>query len=207
MAYGWKAMNWPRYLVWDDYQVDFVRRAVGQAAAIAVVGPIWFQSSANALPVIGKKAIAVFDVTPFRSSAYQSMALSSEYYVPRTSLSFLSDVRKCAEDFGYTLMYKRKRKIGRSAHPKYRYLSDALLTFEDVIVVDADISAYRVIEGSAIVISMPFTSTALVARELGKPSCYYDPCFDLQADDRAAHGIPIIQGADSLKDWIGSQPT
>ncbi|MFZ5981193.1 MAG: polysaccharide biosynthesis PFTS motif protein, partial [Candidatus Zixiibacteriota bacterium] len=40
LYYGWRAVNWPLYLVWDKYQADFVRRAAGEAANIAVVGPI-----------------------------------------------------------------------------------------------------------------------------------------------------------------------
>ena len=47
---------------------------------------------------------------------------------------------------------------------------------------------------------MPFTSTALVARNLGKPSYYYDPSGIIQNDDRAAHGIPVISGVDGLQE-------
>jgi hypothetical protein len=46
---------------------------------------------------------------------------------------------------------------------------------------------------------MPFTSTALVARNLGKPSYYYDPSGIIQKDDRAAHGIPVISGFAELQ--------
>jgi hypothetical protein len=49
---------------------------------------------------------------------------------------------------------------------------------------------------------MPFTSTALIARHLGKPSCYYDPTGLVQKNDRAAHGIPIVTGMEELKSWF-----
>lgn len=49
---------------------------------------------------------------------------------------------------------------------------------------------------------MPFTSTALIAKELGKVSIYYDPTGLIQKDDRAAHGIPIISGKKELKNWL-----
>ena len=51
---------------------------------------------------------------------------------------------------------------------------------------------------------MPFTSTALIARELGRPSCYYDPTGLVQKDDRAAHGIEIVSGREELARWLGS---
>jgi len=62
----------------------------------------------------------------------------------------------------------------------------------------------RVIESSCAVISMPFTSTAIIAREIGKPSVYYDPTGGLQPDDRAAHGIPILSTVEELEAWLSS---
>ncbi len=104
------------------------------------------------------------------------------------------------------MLWKRKRKIDSIAHPQYRFFAERLSESENVITVDPDISAYRVIEASTIVISMPFTSTALIARELGKPSCYYDPTGLVQKDDRAAHGIEIIIGPEELKKWLKNIP-
>ena len=49
---------------------------------------------------------------------------------------------------------------------------------------------------------MPFTSTALIAKEMGKPTAYYDPLGLLQKDDRAAHGIDILSGMDELEGWL-----
>ena len=63
----------------------------------------------------------------------------------------------------------------------------------------------QVIEQAIAVISMPFTSTALIAKEMGKPSIYYDPMGRLQRDDRAAHGIPILSGIEELEEWISAR--
>ena len=68
--------------------------------------------------------------------------------------------------------------------------------------IDPDISAHRVVRECDLVISMPFTSTALIGRELGKPSWYYDALGLVQSDDPASHGIPIVQGRDALLQWI-----
>jgi polysaccharide biosynthesis PFTS motif protein len=58
------------------------------------------------------------------------------------------------------------------------------------------------IEDSVAAISMPFTSTAIIASELGKPSCYFDPTGIIQQDDRGAHGIPVVCGIDELRCWV-----
>ena len=62
----WQAMNWPHYLIWNNIQAQFVRRMAGESAAISVVGPIWFSTSAIELPVLTQRTIAVFDVQPIR---------------------------------------------------------------------------------------------------------------------------------------------
>ena len=68
--------------------------------------------------------------------------------------------------------------------------------------MDPGISAYRVIQAADAVVSMPFTSTALLAREIGKPTAYYDPSGILQPNDPAAHGILVIQDYKKLVEWF-----
>lgn len=209
LPYGWQAMNWPHYLVWDEYQADFVRRAVGETANISVGGSICFSTSAEEMPAFSGQGVAVFDITPTRSSFYRTLGIDFEFYVPKTSIAFLYDIQKVTKDAGYTMLWKRKRKLKKEssfAHPSYLSSAESLSRYENVISVDPDISANRVIEASTLVISMPFTSTALIARELGKPSCYYDPTGLVQKDDRAAHGIEIISGPEELELWLKNMP-
>lgn len=201
--YGYQAMSWSHYLVWDEYQANFVRSAVGEMTpSISVVGPIWFGSSGEDIPEFDGRGVAVFDVAPHRASRYRSLGMDFEYYVPETSLPFLGDIQRVTKDAGYMMIWKRKREIGSIAHPRYRRYAKHLEMSKNVISVDPDIAAYRVIEECTAVISMPFTSTALIARELGKPSCYYDPIGLLQKDDRAAHGIDIMTGTQELTRWL-----
>ena len=204
LMYGWQAMNWSHYLVWDEYQANFVRRAVGEDVNISVVGPIWFQGSNCEMPQVEKPGVAVFDVTPHRSSCYCVLGADYEFYIPATSEGFLSHIADAVCQVSAVMLWKRKRKIGAIAHPRYRYFTERLSARKDIVLVDPEISALQVIEASCAVISMPFTSTALIARALGKPSVYYDPTGELQSDDRAAHGIPIVSGSEQLKTWLDS---
>ena len=204
LPYGWQAMNWSRYLVWDEYQADLVRRAVGDSANIITVGPIWFHTSAEEVRGVPPNAVAVFDVQPAGDLRYRTHALDFEYITPNTTNQFLSDIYKSLIERNATLALKKKRKIGKLAHPKYRQFIKKLYSLPNFIAVDSDTSAFRLIENCVAVISMPFTSTALLGRELGKPSIYYDPRGVIQKDDRAAHGIPIVSGPEQLKTWLYS---
>lgn len=202
MPYGWKAMNWPRYLVWDEYQADFVRRAVGTGANLITVGDIWFQSSGTEIPRLPPRSIAVFDVQPVRESFYRTLGLDFEYYTPKTAIQFLSDSQSVLNEHGYMLALKRKRQIGRLAHPVYRHYIEVLGQTPNFVAVNPDIDASSVIDRCIAVISMPYTSTALLGRHAGKPSVYYDPHGLLEKDDRAAHGIEILRGPGELRDWL-----
>jgi polysaccharide biosynthesis PFTS motif protein len=202
LSYGWQAINWPHIVVWDEYQADFVRRISGNNARILVSGQIWFTTSAKEISKFDGQSIAVFDVAPNRSSRYRTLGTELEYYIPETSMSFIGSIQQAAEDTGCRILWKRKRSIGTNTHPRYKFFVDRLSGSGNIVAVDPDISAYRVIEASTHVVSMPFTSTALIARELGKPTCYYDPTGLVQKDDRAAHGIEIINSPAELTRWL-----
>jgi len=207
LAYGWQAMTWPQYLVWDDYQEVFVRRAVGDAAEVTVVGPISFHEAAPVPLDLPARSIAVFDVQPMRDAVYQPLALDTEYYVPRNANSFLMDIQNAAASAERVMVFKRKRDVGTRVHPHYERTTRWLSGVVNCIEVDPDISAASLIKKCQAVISMPFTSTALLGREQGKPSVYYDPHGICEKDDRAAHGIPIVSGKAELKEWLLSLPS
>jgi len=203
-AKSWQVVSWPLYLVWDKYQADFVRRAVNQAANIEIVGPVWFQSSSVEIPKLPVGSVAVFDVQPHRNSLYQTFGLDSykEFYVPKTCNQFLLDIYSVVGECKRAMVHKRKRNTGLMLHPQYENLINFLMKADNVFPIEPDISAIRVIENCFAVISMPFTSTALLGRELGKPSIYYDPHGAVQKDDRAAHGIMVLSGKDELREWL-----
>lgn len=201
----WQAMNWPRYLVWNTYQIEFVRRMVGDSAAITVVGPIWFSTSAIEPPVMPERTIAVFDVQPMRMLFYRLLAQEGDYFVPSICNQFLCHCFYSIRAQGASMAFKRKRQLNsKYHHPQYVRFVEGMSRWDSVVTIDPDTSAYKVIEKCSAVISMPFTSTAHIARELGKPTCFYDPTGIIQRDDRAAHGIPIIIGLDELRGWLAS---
>lgn len=194
-------MSWPHHLVWDDAQAEFIRRNQQRPTKAEVVGAVWFADSDEPLPSVGEGAVAIFDVPMFRTALLPVIA-EDIYYTPETCSAFLRDASAVCRANGLPMVWKRKRAIGKLAHAEYRELISRLAQYGDVILVPPSISAFRVIEACAMVISMPFTSTALIGRHLNKPSCYYDPSGKLFKDDRGAHDIPILQTRDELAAWI-----
>jgi polysaccharide biosynthesis PFTS motif protein len=188
--------------VWNEYQANFVRRCVDGELEINIVGPIWFSSNSAQLNNIPPKTVAVFDVQPVRSSYYNLLAQDFDYYIPQVTIQFLVDIQEILSESSYVMALKCKREVGMVAHPKYRACINELEKKKNFLTIDPNIDALSLIENCNLVISMPFTSTALLGKSVGKPSIYYDPFGLLQSNDRAAHGIPIIQGKDMLRAWI-----
>ena len=111
------------------------------------------------------------------------------------------EVMAAADEHGIAMVLKQKRPIGNLVNRKYAALVRQLEK-DGVIVVDPSTSPIRVIEGCNAVISYWFTSTAILGREQGKPSIYYDPLGVIQKDDRAAHGIEVVSGIEELRAWV-----
>jgi polysaccharide biosynthesis PFTS motif protein len=102
----------------------------------------------------------------------------------------------------YTMVLKRKRDAGNLLNSKYKKYIDRLSLSSNFLELDPNISASRLIYRSEIVISLPFTATAIIAKKAGKASIYYDPSGIVQKDDRAAHGIEIVSGFAELNQWF-----
>lgn len=194
-------MNWPRHLVWDERHADFVTRCSERSTNVQIVGPIWFQDSGENLPNIPRPRIAIFDVQPVRNSLYCCLGHSKEFYTAVVLTKFYQDIVDVFYKKKISILIKRKRKIGNLVHPTYDRLIKNLVHTNVVEEIDSEISAYRLIDYVDGIISLPFTSTALYAKQIGKPSIYYDPTGTLFVGDPSAHGVRILNTREQLCQW------
>lgn len=201
-ANSWQLLTWNNFLVWDNYQKEFIERYTKNINKVLVVGPIWFMENINEDILFNPNNIAVFDVQPQRDFLYQKLAIESEYYIPSVANQFLLDISKVLSEIEVKFIFKRKRNIGNKVHIEYKSFVDKLSMEGLLLEINPDISAYKIIKNCKAIISMPFTSTAIIGKELGKKSIYYDPSGIIQKDDRAAHGIPVVTGIEELKNWF-----
>jgi len=195
-------MSWPFFLVWDKYQADFISNVAINRPRIEVVGSIPFSSNGQVLSKIPNRTIAVFDVQPVRNILYKSLGIEFDYYTPEVANQFLCDVYELLMAHHYNMALKRKRNIGKLIHPSYRRILEELDTSSSFISISSEIDASSLIDKSLAVISAPYTSTALIARERNIPSVYYDASGLLERNDPAAHGILLIQGKQKLAKWL-----
>jgi len=196
----WHLVSWPHYLVWDEFQVDFIKRFNRHNSIIEEVGSIWFSSYETSVD-IPMESISVFDVTPFRPAMYIKFGADLDYYIYNNSNQFLTDVQSILDNNNITMLHKMKR-INKFTHKKYIRRLRQLSEEYNYIEIHPSVDALQIIQKTKACISMPFTSTALLAKMEGKPSIYYDPSGLVQKDDRAAHGIPILNNIAQLREWV-----
>ncbi len=203
VTWPYHLITWPHLLVWDKYQANFMNRFDHYSPIIEEVGVIWFSSKDPEISSPPKNSIAVFDVQPVRSSFYMSLGASIEFYVPSVANQFLSDIQEVTSQNNLIMLHKRKRELSpKLEHKQYTHNLQKLQKTDNYIEIDPDIDAIALVENTFSCISMPFTSTAHIAKSEGKPSVYYDPSGLIQKDDSAAHGIPLLTGISELKEWM-----
>lgn len=196
-------MSWPNYLVWDDDQAQFLLKTLGDKVQYEIVGPIWFSDSDKGVPQIPDNSVMIFDVEPFRASVYQSYCFDIEYYVSDIAKQFILDIYDVLSSHDLNMVLKRKRDIGNKSSKSYTKILDDLEKQDNFITVDPGISAFRLIKTNTnLVISMPYTSTAQIAKSYGLVSIYYDPSGLLLKDDSISHGVPLVSGKDELITWF-----
>jgi polysaccharide biosynthesis PFTS motif protein len=199
----WSVMNWTNYWVWNVEQFDFVKQLTSFRNNITITGPILTGNILlNDKLNLPKKSVTVFDVQPQRDFKYSLFCEPSDYYIPSITNQFLDDIFDIVKSKKATMVYKGKRSIGKLAHYKHRIKMLEFSKEKEFMIIDSDISPAILCEVSNCVISFPFTSTSLIAKQYGKPTVYYDPTGKIDKLDPAAYGIQIISGRIELTQWL-----
>lgn len=199
---GYNSMNWPNYLVWDKYQAAFIKNLNNYFSNINIVGPIWFQSVNSLDKIIKNKSVAVFDVSPYRDSIYSTLGIPFTYYRSNTNIKFINDIIQIASKHNYIVKFKQKRDFKNLFELKYNNYINKLKSSSSIQFIESTISAFDVIDSSDLVVSMPFTTTSIIAKEYGCKAAYYDPTGEILKDDPAAHGVLLLSNKIELENWI-----
>jgi polysaccharide biosynthesis PFTS motif protein len=153
------------------------------------------------------KYISVFDFEPHKDHYGYSSNNDSGYSDIRNTLRFLETISELAHELKIVFIYKPKRITSKSK--RYSRYSDSLANLSNnnkyFYVADERIAPRRIISKSVASINMPFSSTALIARDLEIPTCFYDIVGLIKANDPGSNGILIINKKAVLAKWVIKQ--
>jgi len=202
---GYSTMSWPIYLVWDIYQKNFLEAVIDWPAEFEIVGPVDSVDNMEHLParLNTRKACALFDVSAFQDIIAADKGVLDPYYNVTNITKFLEDVVSCLNELNIQIYYKRKRPFKRISATAYHNFVDKLFAkYKFLTFVDPGISPSRVVDACDFVISIPYTSTALIGLDRGKESIYYDPTGCLSGNSELAHGCDLINNKKDLIRWL-----
>jgi polysaccharide biosynthesis PFTS motif protein len=202
---GEKIQNWPQILQWSpSYGVYLRSILVSKNVKVEISPPVYYCDFGSETYESDKPLISVFDVTPQKDYFMDICVPGVEYRTHFIEKKFLEDIYDVAIQNGFNLLWKRKRIFSARHHKGYIKFSDEFSKRLGVIDANPRASAFRIVQNSKAVISMPFTSTAIIGEYFSKPSVYYDPAKVLYKEDRGAQGIQVLSGKVELEKWIQS---
>lgn len=206
---GFQAMSWSRYLLFDDYQVQWLRNTLlpsRDEPVYQACGPVDFVDGPASIEGITSGHVAVFDLTPFRAPKRASMGLYHECWSAQSSIDFLRDIGGALDATGLIGVFKAKRVHTSSHNRRYLSLLNKLVQQEKIVMVDPVVAARRLIERCGAVIVTPYSSPGVIGQQLNKKVAYYDPTGDLGDYPRLRHGVTVLKGKKQLEKWLSEIP-
>ena len=199
----WSELEYDHYLTWDKYQKQTLKSNLKiKNPKISIVGPM-LNFIGHDLKEDFKNYILIFDVVPLRLA----FEITNTFTILKANYlkKFSNDIIKLCDEKGYNVVHKMKKDIdNKIVSKKYIHnLKNNLKNKKNYFVIDKNCSIENLILNSKGVISFPYTSTAIMAHSLKKPSIYYDPSKLIdEKNKKFSHGIDVCNNLDDLKNWL-----
>lgn len=148
------------------------------------------------------KQIVVFDVTPQEVDNSDNVI-----YSPTIVTRFMKDIISVLSDIEIVngikidLLLKPKRDFGPPDSKEYLQSIEKWSLDGSLQLLAHQTNLYTIIDKSIAVIAIPFTSPALIARELNKPTCYYSD-LDSIISPALRDDVPFIRSQLELKNFV-----
>ena len=204
-------LKWKNYLVWDDYQGSVISKNVINNPAIHVLGPILInvQSDEKKYFLQDKKYISIFDIAPKR----KIRACVQGYYTTLFANfmnQFLLDISDLSEKYQIHILHKPKRDLNKlykgnvmlAENKSYNAILNKINKGEYFKSIPVNIDIKHLVDNSLATISYPYTSVALISKELKKETIFYDPSLELIENNDFSRNLKLISGKQELDTWF-----
>lgn len=188
--------------VWTEEHGSYLSR-LNQKPSI-VKGSMMFYSPITKNPKLhaGGKKILLFDVTP-----QDLEEAGGTMYSLENMRGFITDIVDVVQELGakqdsnFEILLKPKRKYSKiHSIPYYSFLQE-YKSADLIHLLDPELDIYSIIQDSDVVICIPFTSPAIIANEMGIPSCYYTSMEEVTLPE-ISNGSQVIRSTQVLSQFL-----
>ena len=207
-------LKWKNYLVWDEYQGNTILKHASNNPIIHVLGPMLInvQSYEQKLLLQDKKYISIFDIAPKRKIMSYLQGYYSTLYAKFMN-QFLLDISDLSEKYNIQILHKPKRDLDKlftassgksffAANKSYADILNKINKRKYFSSIPANFDLKYLINNSLATISYPYTSVALISKELKKETIFYDPSLELLENKNFSHDLKLISGKQELDVWF-----
>ncbi len=196
--------NWPEIYCCTERQFELISKYSFPDInyILKYIGVPWYRDEVTNQIPIEKRYIAVFDfethknhfgITTLNDLGYGRESMTEEFLLP---------IIEIAQKLGLIVVHKPKRKKISNIDEQSSELMEKLNHYGNYVRLDPQVSPMRAIMDATCVISMPPTTTALIAREVGIPSVYFNPFGQILSGDSALEKIDLVSSHFELENWI-----
>ena len=197
----YKYMPIDEHLVWTQDHRNYLKSVLPSNATIKVCGSLMFYLPKHEYADNKIYDILIFDVTPYNENkiSYTNRYPDSlnSIYNSFYAIKFLDDIISVKDK----ILFRHNSKIKLALKPKRYYNSahdtiyadyvNSLVKTKQLELISPETNLFEIIAQSKMCISYPFTSTAIIAKELKVPSLYYLENDILKAYNKV-HGINFV---------------
>ena len=194
------------HLVWTKYDVNFLK-SLGIYNVYAI-GPILFQTKIVAERSTNNYIITFFDVTPFAPGNDWIVGTQEDFYSERDALGDFEAFKKLSADLlkSYVNEVKVRIKPKRTYNPVHskKYIEQIIKSCREhqIELLSPNENLYKVVSQSDLVIATPWTSPAVLAKEMALNSVF----FAIRSTDwelpNEYEGIRVIKSLSELTVFI-----
>ena len=186
------------HIVWTKSWAKILKKyTIGE---VVVNGPVLFKNleliDSRHVQNNEKMKILVFDVTP-----QISLENCEHAYNLSNSVNFIDDIIEVSKKVsGKIEVYLKPKRNYTSSHSKsyIKYLSSRK---KELNILSANQDLAKLIMNYSLVIAIPFTSTAIIAKYLKKEVIFYFPNVNYLLP-KSYEDIPIVIGMEELKNYL-----
>lgn len=205
----WSLATWKRYFVTDVYhKIQLTKELSNKKVFFSFSNIPWWSDTNISLPKANNKSIALFDTLISDSSYTLSTMNQLGWSKFDVVLAYTEIVLEVASKLNFQIFYKLKRysSIYNKDNYQINEINKLIKKYKaDVVFLDPRIAPVRIIEATMLTISKPISTTALIAKESGKPSIFLDPLATIKQTDPAIRGITVLYNKLQLEKFLINQ--